>query len=85
MCAAAVPAMRAQRWGRVLAFTSIGVRQPIGGLILSNVARSGLTAAGVLGQAGDFGRIAAVLCSESARVLTGTAIPVDGGAVTGLQ
>jgi 3-oxoacyl-[acyl-carrier protein] reductase len=133
MCAAAVPAMRAQRWGRVLAFTSIGVRQPIGGLILSNVARSGLTAflktlaleiagdgvtvnslqpgyhetdrirglyggdtaamqglaasipAGVLGRAGDFGRIAAFLCSESARFLTGTAIPVDGGAVTGLQ
>jgi 3-oxoacyl-[acyl-carrier protein] reductase len=133
MCTAAVPAMRAQGWGRVLAFTSIGVRQPIGGLILSNVARSGLTAflktlaleiagdgvtvnslqpgyhetdrirslyggdtaamqglaasipAGVLGQADDFGRIAAFLCSESARFLTGTAIPVDGGAVTGLQ
>jgi len=44
MCAAAVPAMREQRWGRVLAITSYGVRQPIGGLILSNVARSGFTA-----------------------------------------
>ena len=38
------PRMREQRWGRVLAITSIGVRQPIAGLILSNVARSGLTA-----------------------------------------
>jgi 3-oxoacyl-[acyl-carrier protein] reductase len=44
MCTAAVPAMRAQQWGRVIAITSVGVRQPIAGLILSNVARSGLTA-----------------------------------------
>jgi len=44
MCHEAVPMMREQRWGRVLAFTSVGVRQPIAGLILSNVARAGLTA-----------------------------------------
>lgn len=44
MCSVAVPPMRDQQWGRVLAITSIGVRQPIAGLILSNVARSGLTA-----------------------------------------
>jgi len=43
MCLAAVPAMRAQRWGRVVAITSIAVRQPIGGLILSNTARAGVT------------------------------------------
>ena len=43
MCYEAVPAMRAQRWGRVVAITSIAVRQPIPGLILSNTARAGLT------------------------------------------
>ena len=121
--------MREQRWGRVIAITSVGVRQPIAGLILSNVARSGLTAflktlareiagdgvtvnslqpgfhdterirslyggeldatqagipAGVLGDPTDFGRVAAFLCSEAASFVTGTAIPVDGGAYTGL-
>jgi 3-oxoacyl-[acyl-carrier protein] reductase len=44
MCRAAVPAMRAQHWGRVVAITSISVRQPIEGLILSNTARAGATA-----------------------------------------
>jgi 3-oxoacyl-[acyl-carrier protein] reductase len=44
MCRAAVPAMRAQHWGRVVAITSIGVRQPIPELILSNTARAGATA-----------------------------------------
>src|SRR5215510_4108963 len=43
MCAEAVPAMQAQRWGRVLAITSVSVRQPIPTLILSNTARAGLT------------------------------------------
>lgn len=43
MCRAAVPAMRAQGWGRVVAITSMGVRQPIADLILSNTARAGVT------------------------------------------
>jgi 3-oxoacyl-[acyl-carrier protein] reductase len=124
MCYEVVPAMRAQRWGRVVAITSIAVRQPIPNLILSNTARAALTgflrtlareiaadgvtvnsllpglhatertvalhgpggdpAAGVparmLGDPADFGRIAAFVCSEHARYLTGTAIQVDGGA-----
>jgi 3-oxoacyl-[acyl-carrier protein] reductase len=129
MCGAAVPAMREQHWGRVVAITSYGVTLPIGGLILSNVARTGLTAflrtlarevagdgvtvnslqpglhdtarvrqlyggevdprdagipAGVVGQPGDFGRIAAFLCSESASFVTGVAVPVDGGATSGM-
>ncbi len=44
MCKAAVPAMRAQRWGRVVAITSVSVRQPMANLILSNTARAGATA-----------------------------------------
>jgi len=43
MCQAAVPAMRAQGFGRVVAITSISVRQPIANLILSNTARAGAT------------------------------------------
>jgi 3-oxoacyl-[acyl-carrier protein] reductase len=43
MCRSAVPPMQAQQWGRVVAITSIAVRQPIPDLILSNTARSGLT------------------------------------------
>lgn len=41
MCKAAVPAMQAQRWGRVVAITSISIRQPIPTLMLSNTARAG--------------------------------------------
>jgi 3-oxoacyl-[acyl-carrier protein] reductase len=44
MCKAAIPEMQAQRWGRVIAITSVAVRQPIATLILSNTARAGATA-----------------------------------------
>jgi 3-oxoacyl-[acyl-carrier protein] reductase len=128
MCYEVVPAMRAQQWGRIVAITSIAVRQPIANLILSNTARAGLTGflrtlarevaadgvtvnsllpglhateriaalhsgegdpaagipAGVIGDPADFGRIAAFLCSEYARFMTGTAIQVDGGAYQAL-
>jgi 3-oxoacyl-[acyl-carrier protein] reductase len=124
MCDSAVPAMREQRWGRVVAITSIAVRQPIPELILSNTARAGATGflktlarevaadgvtvnslqpglhdtervrqlggdpdgipAGTMGRPDDFGAIAAFVCSEPARFLTGTAIHVDGGAYAGL-
>lgn len=43
MCLAAVPGMRANRWGRIVAITSIGVRQPLPNLALSNTARAGAT------------------------------------------
>lgn len=43
MCKATVPDMQAQGWGRVLAITSISVRQPLPTLILSNTARAGFT------------------------------------------
>ncbi len=129
MCKAAVPPMCDRGWGRVVAITSVSVRQPIAQLILSNTARAGLTgflktlalevaAQGVtvnslqpglhrtdrlvglyadpdavaqgipakkLGDPDDFGRIAAFLCSDAAQFVTGSAIPVDGGAYQGLQ
>ena len=44
MVQAAMPGMRAQRWGRVVAITSMTVRQPSPTLILSNTARAGATA-----------------------------------------
>jgi 3-oxoacyl-[acyl-carrier protein] reductase len=44
MCKAAVPSMRERGWGRVVAITSVSVKQPIGTLILSNTARAGATA-----------------------------------------
>jgi 3-oxoacyl-[acyl-carrier protein] reductase len=42
-CLAAVSAMRAQQWGRIVAITSLGVRQPYANLALSNAARAGAT------------------------------------------
>ncbi|HEX8097337.1 MAG TPA: SDR family oxidoreductase [Pyrinomonadaceae bacterium] len=38
-----VPAMRERRWGRLINITSISVKQPIDGLLLSNTVRAGLT------------------------------------------
>lgn len=43
MCQAAIPPMQATGWGRVVAITSVSVRQPIPNLILSNTARAGVT------------------------------------------
>ncbi len=129
MCKAAVPAMQAAGWGRIVAITSVSVRQPMANLILSNTARAGVTGflktlarevaadgitvnsvqpgshltdrltggnpdvvpsakgipAGIIGDAMDFGAVAAFLCSEQAKFVTGAALPVDGGAYAGLQ
>lgn len=43
MCQAAIPGMRERGWGRIVAITSIGARQPIGNLAASSVARAGVS------------------------------------------
>ncbi len=42
LCTAALAHMRSRRWGRIVAVTSFGVREPVPGLALSNVARAGV-------------------------------------------
>ena len=39
--------------------------------------------AGIVGDAGDFGKLVAFLCSEPAKFITGTSVLVDGGAFSG--
>jgi 3-oxoacyl-[acyl-carrier protein] reductase len=38
-----LPGMREQHWGRIVNITSVSVKQPIEGLLLSNTVRAGLT------------------------------------------
>jgi 3-oxoacyl-[acyl-carrier protein] reductase len=50
----------------------------------TSAAPAGVPAA-AWGDPGDFGAIAAFLCSEQAKFITGVGLPVDGGAVAALQ
>ena len=43
LCRATLPAMVKNNWGRIVMMTSIAVKQPIDGLILSNAVRAGVT------------------------------------------
>jgi 3-oxoacyl-[acyl-carrier protein] reductase len=43
MCQGAVPSMKQQRWGRIVAITSLSARQPVRNLILSNTTRPATT------------------------------------------
>lgn len=129
MCQAAIPGMQSRSWGRVVAITSVAVRQPMPQLILSNTARAGVTGflktvaremapygitvnsvqpglhstnrvvelygesidelaesvpAGRLGVPDDFGAVVTFLCSDQAKFVTGTHVPIDGGSYAGL-
>ena len=42
---AVLPGMKARRWGRILAVTSIAAKQPVEGLVLSNALRAAVTGA----------------------------------------
>ena len=44
MCDAVLPDMKQAGWGRILAITSVGVKQPLANMVHSNTARAGLTA-----------------------------------------
>jgi 3-oxoacyl-[acyl-carrier protein] reductase len=137
LCAEVIPHMQRNRWGRIINITSISVKQPVDGLMLSNSIRSAvigfaktlsnelapynilvnnvcpgytrterveeLSAAmaekkgvskdkvvanweesipmGRLGHPEEFAALVAFLASERASYITGTSIPVDGGAV----
>ena len=43
LCRAALPSMKQNGWGRIINITSISVKQPVDGLILSNSLRAGVT------------------------------------------
>jgi 3-oxoacyl-[acyl-carrier protein] reductase len=136
LCSEVIPHMQRNRWGRIINVTSISVKQPVDGLMLSNSIRSAvvgfaktlsnemapynilvnnvcpgytrterveeLSAAiaerkgvskdrivanweesiplGRLGTPDEFAALVAFLASERASYITGTSIPVDGGA-----
>ena len=42
-CKDVLPVMQKQRWGRLIAITSVSVKQPIDGLILSNAVRAAVS------------------------------------------
>lgn len=54
---AVLPGMKERRWGRILHVTSITVKQPVEGLILSNAVRAGVTgfAKTISNEAAPFG------------------------------
>jgi 3-oxoacyl-[acyl-carrier protein] reductase len=140
LCAEVIPHMQKNHWGRIINITSISVKQPVDGLMLSNSIRSAvvgfaktlanemapynilvnnvcpgytrterveeLSAAmaekkgiskdkvvagweesipmGRLGRPDEFAALVAFLASERASYITGTTIPIDGGAVKGM-
>lgn len=43
LCRAVLPGMKQRRWGRIINVTSITVKQPVDGLMLSNSLRAGVT------------------------------------------
>jgi 3-oxoacyl-[acyl-carrier protein] reductase len=42
LCRLVVPLMKRQRWGRIVNITSVSVKQPLDGLVLSNAVRAGV-------------------------------------------
>jgi len=140
LCAEVIPHMQRNRWGRIINITSIAIKQPVDGLMLSNSIRAAVVGfaktlsnemapynilvnnvcpgytrterveelsasmaerkgvsqerivanweesipMGRLGSPEEFAALVAFLASERASYITGTSIPVDGGAVRSL-
>jgi 3-oxoacyl-[acyl-carrier protein] reductase len=84
MCRAAVPAMAERGWGRVVAITSITVRQPSGTLILSNTARAGATAFLKTLATEVAGRGVTVNSVQPGLHATDRLVQLSGGDVTGV-
>lgn len=65
----ALPLMRKHHWGRIIAITSVSVKQPIDNLILSNTSRAGVVAfcKTVANQVGEDGITVNVVCPGNFR------------------
>src|SRR5436190_15866737 len=84
MCNAALPGMRDRGWGRIVAITSVVVKQPAPYLVLSNTARAGLHGylkTTALAVAPDGVTVNAVLLPSTGR----TAVPSDANEAAWVQ
>jgi len=71
----ALPVMQRQQWGRFIAITSVAVKQPIDGLVLSNAVRSGVSGL-IKTLANEYGRYG-VLVNDVCPGYTATARLVE--------
>ncbi len=64
LCRAVVPGMRQNKWGRIVAITSVTAKQPLEGLVLSNVSRLGVVglAKSLANELGPDGILVNVVC-----------------------
>ena len=64
LCRAVLPEMKSRRWGRIVNLTSIAVKQPIDGLILSNSLRAGVAGLGktLANECGPFNVLVNTVC-----------------------
>ena len=88
LLAAVLPGMRERGWGRVVAITSIAVRQPQPGLVLSNTVRAAVTGylKSVADEVGGDGVTVNTVCpgytaTERLNELAATVAARDGGTV----